>query len=216
MKELSTPCTKGIRFGHCRSEYAWPSLLQHSNWYRFCVVEVLPSMHWSSFKKKQKTNQKQNQKKPPKQKSKLKTSWSNLKKVWFFFPLFKKYSEFSTHQTCWTKSMADFQHRPQESRSPCGPACAAWPCFWGAASTAAQHGLLFSIKASTTQRPCNKNTMTHYNLDQRPRGCQFNVPEHIQLLLCPFFPFSPCPPPTPLPPVFPVWSFLHVLTLSYY
>lgn len=54
-----------------------------------------------------------------------------------------------------------------------------------------------------------------YNLDRKPplfsaiswqRGCQFDVPSHMQPLLCPIL----------LPSLFPVWSFLYVLTLNYY
>lgn len=55
--------------------------------------------------------------------------------------------------------------------------------LWG--STAAPHGLLFGTRALTTQRPCNRSTMTHCNLDQKlpaltviswQCGCQFHVP----------------------------------------
>lgn len=62
------------------------------------------------------------------------------------------------------------------------------------ASMTEQHGLLFGVRALTTQRPCNESTMTCYNLDRRPpalsaiswqHGCQFDVPGHIQPPLCP-------------------------------
>lgn len=87
---------------------------------------------------------------------------------------------------CWTDSMAGLQHGLQENKSPCGTACTPWLCFWGDlwGSTAAPHGCFFGTGAPSSQRPCNKSTMTCCSLDQRlpaltaiswQCGCQFHV-----------------------------------------
>ena len=116
-----------------------------------------------------------------------------------FFSLFKQCSEFSTHQMCWTESMADLQHGPQESKSPCGPACAAWPCHWGAPLGQHSSTTWTSLWRKCPCWPHHSEAMRQEYHDLLQPGAKatssfshqqamllmFSVPSHIQPLLCP-------------------------------
>lgn len=111
--------------------------------------------------------------------------------------------------TPWQTSSTVCRRTSLHVELPAPLACAFGVILWG--STAAPHGLLFGTGVPTTQRPCNKSTMTlkpgseaaSSDSHQLAMWLPVPCPGHIQPLLCPDL----------YPPLFPVYLSFMFMTL---